>query len=182
MFKTLAGIILGGILAYAWSCVSWMLLPFHMDSLNGFSNEQAVAEAIQAGASEPGIYILPGDMSKPEEEKMAALENGPYMFAAVRPGAKEGYSMTRIMVRGLLATLVSAIVLGIMLAAAAPRLNYLGRVMFVTMGGIFAAIAGIYPDNIWWEFPVNFTGWVMLDLVVGWFVAGLAMAGLINGK
>lgn len=64
-----------------------------------------------------------------------------------------------------------------MLAAAAPRLNYIGRVFFVTLGGVFAAITATYPNQIWWEFSVGLVGLAMIDLVVG-----CVMAGLINGK
>lgn len=183
MGKTVLGIILGGIVAYAWSSISWMALPFHMDSLQTLSNEAAVAEAIVEGAEAgTGIYLIPGDKSMSQEEKNAAIQSGPMIFAAVRPGENSGFSMNSLMIRGLSATLVSALILGLMLVAAAPRLNYIGRVFFVTLGGAFAAISAIYPNQIWWEFSTDFVSLNMIDQVVAWFLGGLVMAGLIRGS
>lgn len=181
MFKSFVGIVLGGIVAFAWSSISWVALPFHAKTLNQFSNEAAVVDAMKAGAAESGIYIIPGDMTMSEEAKTEAMKNGPFVFASVRPGADEDHSMGQLMVRGLLATIVCALIIGIMLGAAAPGLNYIGRVLFVTLGGLFAGLAAAYPNNIWWEFSVGFTGLAILDLVVGWFLAGLVMAGFQKG-
>ena len=182
MGKTIVGILLGGILAFAWSSISWMALPFHENSLKEFANESEVKAAIEANVDERGVYLIPGDKSLSWEEKIESFKSGPFVFTSVRPGPDENYSMNVAMVRGLTANLFCALILGIMLAAAAPRLNYIGRVLFVTLGGVFAAVSAVYPNNIWWEFPVDFTNLAMIDQVVGWLLAGLAMAGLIKGK
>ena len=117
-----------------------------------------------------------------EDAKMAAMTSGPFVFASVRPGADADHSMNKLMVRGLLATLVCALIIGIMLGAAAPGLNYVGRVMFVTLGGLFAGLAAAYPNNIWWEFSVGFVSLTIIDLVVSWFLAGLVMAAFQKGR
>ena len=181
MIKAFFGVLLGAFLAFNWSYVSWSILPFHEKTLHQFSNEADVTTAIKAGANKKGVYVLPiGD--KAGEMDMEAKQKGPVIFAVVRPGENKDSSMGKMILRGFLATLVSALILGIMLSAAAPKLNYIGRVMFVTMGGLFAGLAGAYPNCIWWEFPAEFVGLTIIDLVVGWGLAGLAMAGLINGK
>ncbi len=181
MIKTTFGILLGAVFAFAWVNVSWMILPFHGKTLHQFSNEAAVTTAIKAGANEKGVYVLPmGD--KAGQMDMEAKQKGPVMFAVVRPGENKNLSMGNMILRAFLTTLVCALILGIMLSAAAPKLNYIGRVMFVVMGGLFAGLAAAYPNCIWWEFPAEFVGLTIIDLVVGWGLAGLVMAGLINGK
>jgi hypothetical protein len=182
MFKAFLAAIVGAVIAFGWSSVSWMALPFHEQSLNGFDDEAAVAEIIRTHVSEPGIYILPGDKSMEPEAKMKAIADGPFLFASIRPGASEGANMTTAIIRGFTATLVSGILLAILLGAVAPRLNYIGRVFYVIVIAVFVALVGVYPNQIWWEFSTGHTLWSMLDVVIGWGLAGLVMGGMINGK
>jgi hypothetical protein len=182
MFKGFLAAIIGAVINFGWISVSWMALPFHEQSLLQFENESAVAEAIQAEARAPGIYVIPGDKSKSEEEKMGDRKKGPFLFASVRPGPDESISIGKSMLRGFSATVVSAILIAILLGAAAPRLNYAGRVLFVVLIALVICIEAIYPNQIWWEFSNSFSLIGMADLVAGWGLAGLVMAGMINGK
>ncbi len=178
MKKSLIGILLGAGLVFVWGNFSWMVLPFHKNSLNQLSNETEISAAIEAGGDKPGIYILPHS----EEWDIEATKKGPFMFAMIRSGADDTISMRQMMLRSLFNSVFCAILIGIMLSAAAPRLNYIGRVMFVASGGLFAGLAAAYPNCIWWEFPAAYVGLTIADLVVGWGLAGLVMAGFINGK
>ncbi len=183
MFKSFIGIVSATVIVFAWGSVSWMLLPFHEASIHQFENQEAVTAAILEAAKDgAGVYVSPYTEGMTEAESQAAYRKGPMIFTSIRPGSDADYTMGSQFLRAVLATLVAALILGIMLSAAAPRLNYIGRVLFVTLGGAFAAVAATYPNQIWWEFPVSFIGISMIDHVVGWFLAGLAMAGLINGK
>ncbi len=182
MFKAFLAAVIGSVIAFMWSWVSWSVLPFHGKALNQFSNEAAVVEALKTGVSEPGIYIIPGDQSLSEEAKMEAMKNGPFVFASVRVGADEDFSMGKSILRGFTATLVAGIILAILLGAVAPRLNYIGRVFYVIMIAVFVGIAGIYPNQIWWEFSTGHVLWNMLDVIIGWGVAALIMAAMINGR
>ncbi|MDF1861964.1 MAG: hypothetical protein P1U87_17225 [Verrucomicrobiales bacterium] len=182
MFKAFLAAIIGAVIAFGWSSISWIALPFHEDTLNGFENESAIAEAIRKEVKEPGIYILPGDKSMEQEAKMEAMKNGPFLFASIRPGKDEDMSMGKSMVRGFTSTLVASILLAIMLGAVAPRLNYAGRVGFVVLMTLFTAIVGFYPNQIWWEFSTGFVLCNIMDAIIGWGLAALVMAGMINGK
>ena len=172
MGKVIIGSILGGIVAFGWGALSWMVFHLHDSTLNSFTDEMEVAEVVIKNAEKSGIYLLPafGD------------ESMPFIFASIRKETDPDYAMWRTMLRAALASIASAIVIGTMLHFAAPQLNYLARALFVGLGGLFVAFAGIYPNNIWWEFSVPFTLVGILDAIVGWFLAGLAMAAVITGK
>lgn len=176
MIKASFGILLGAVLAFMWSSISWMVLPYHGSTLNQFNEPEKIGALIKENIDHAGVYVFP------KGEDMEDKKKGPTMFAVIRPGERSNFTMNKLVLRGFLATLVSSLILGIMLSAAAPRLNYIGRVMFVLMGGLFAGLAAAYPNCIWWEFPTDFVGLSIIDLVVSWGLAGLAMAGLINGK
>lgn len=182
MFKAFLAAVIGTVVLFAWNSVSYMVLPFHRESFSEFSNPEAVAAAIKAGADKPGVYMIPGHSTGTQEELMQAFNDGPYFFGSVRPGSNESWSYPKAMLRTFTANLVAAILLAIILGAAAPRLNYLGRVFLVVLVGLFAGIVGPYQKQIWYEFTTGFTLLDMIDLAVGWGLAGLVMAGMINGR
>src|SRR3989442_1654297 len=60
MLKSLLlGGILGGLVLFAWGVVSWMLLPWHLATLEKFKDEAKVAQALTANATKSGVYLLP---------------------------------------------------------------------------------------------------------------------------
>src|SRR2546428_13605020 len=60
MLKSLLlGGILGGLLLFAWGVVPWMLLPWHLATLEKFKDEAKVAQALTANATKSGVYLLP---------------------------------------------------------------------------------------------------------------------------
>ena len=178
MFRTIIAAILGGIFVFVWGFISWTILKLHESSILTFSNETEVAEVIVKNTPNDGVYYLPNAQENAEN----GIKSGPVIFASVRKGPDPDFVVWRPMLRSVLATITAALVLGIMLHFAAPQLNYAGKVFFVTLGGVFVALAGVYPNNIWWEFSVPFTVINIVDAVVGWFFGGLIMAALTRGK
>lgn len=158
-----------------------MVLELHTPTMKKLKNPGEVVSAIANNVEGRGVYFIPGDDSD-QAAKVAAFKSGPVAFISVRPGARESWTMTTSLIRGLTANIAAALVLAMMLSSASHRLNYLGRVMFVVLGGIFVCIAGIYPNSIWWEFPNDFILITMLDSVVGWLIAGIIMAALIKPR
>ena len=58
-FSFILAIVIGTILAYAWSSLSWVVFPFHEWTFKTFTNTEAVTQAITANAPESGMYIIP---------------------------------------------------------------------------------------------------------------------------
>ena len=56
----LRGTILGGLMAFLWSSVSWELFGWHEKPVHSFQNEDEVARVIESHAAESGVYLLPG--------------------------------------------------------------------------------------------------------------------------
>ena len=60
MLKSLSlGGLIGGLVLFAWGVVSWMLLPWHLATLEKFKDEDKVAQALTANATKSGVYLLP---------------------------------------------------------------------------------------------------------------------------
>jgi hypothetical protein len=91
------GTILGGVVLFAWSMLSWTVLGLHSSSLLHFTDETAVAQAMLDNAPQPGVYALPGEVIKAvgmsdEQFKAAQMvaddraKRGPELFVTVRLG------------------------------------------------------------------------------------------------
>lgn len=186
--KIILAIFLGALTNFIWSFVSWSKLDLHGDSISAFENEEEIAPILAEGSRGHGVYVYPWldkdtpDQRREHDEWIERTKEGPFVFAVVRPGAKSGQSMARTMGVTFATQLVAAFLVALALVAASPRLNYIGRVLFVAVFGLFAWIVGYLPAVTWWEFPWAYAFPYAIDLLAGWFLAGLSMAVLIKGR
>lgn len=178
--------LLGGVVVFIWSTLSWMLLPWHFTSLQHFGDERAVAQVLTNNVAHSGIYVLPNPhRSAPQagqgggKSESAPLPSAtPLVFASVRlPG--DAPSMAQAF-SGSLAIQVLGALLAAWLLSLTRGLRYAQRVLFVTLAGVFAAVVGCLPYWNWWGFSTDYTLVSVADIVIGWFFAGLAIAKLLG--
>lgn len=183
MNKVILGGILGGLAVFAWGMVSWMVLPFHHQTLNSFDHEALVQEAILASAPKAGVYVLPGmgdsNLSRAEKkalmkQKHAQMEKGPFVFAVVNPGGVG--PMTKHMVQGFVIQVLGACLITGLLVRCKTKSTYAGRLSFVALFALGAVILSVLPNWNWWGFSVPYTLLESADLLIGWFLAGLIIA------
>ncbi len=182
MQKTLAKCaVLGGIVVFIWGIVSWMVLPWHASSFNKFTNEMAVAEAIQQNAPQSGLYLLPNLFSNSNASKdqmqqgMNMMNNGPVVFASVQVNGVNQQSMLGPMVLALVMQIIGAGIVTWMLLQT-KALDFRKRVGFVTLFGFAIGWLGMLPEWNWWGFAGSYVVMGIIDLVIGWFLAGLVIA------
>jgi hypothetical protein len=178
------GTILGGVVLFAWSVLSWTVLGLHTSSLLHFTDETAVAQAIVDNAPQAGVYTIPAEVTKAvgmsyEQFKAAQMvaqdrmKRGPELFAAVRLGGVG--SMTPHMVIQVLTQFITAFLVTLLLCNSKAR-SYWGRVAFVVCIALAGGVACILPEWNWWSFSTAYTASVFADLLAGWFLAGLLLA------
>jgi len=190
MIKFITGVILTATAVFAWEAVSWELLGWHENGYRDFRDETAVAEVIKANVtSGQGIYMLPSmaeasTLATPEEKKahvekqMQAMEDGPYMYAIIRPGKGElsmGTNMTLSFIRTLLCSFLVAALLS------QVALFYPARIAFVAAAGLFAGLTSDMPMWIWFEQPGRDTVVNIADHLIAWIIGG-AVLGLFVGR
>ncbi|MGH7207064.1 MAG: hypothetical protein ACREI2_12745 [Nitrospiraceae bacterium] len=180
------GGLLGGMALFVWGSISWMVLPWHMMTFEKFKDEATIAQALTANALRPGLYLLPNvhkhDPGVTEEQKkaeeaggMKRMVQGPFMFASVSLAGAG--NMGHPLLITLLSNILSALLATWMLLKT-NGLRYLGRVGFVMLIALTAAIVAYLPDWTWWHFSTSFTAVGVADLLIGWFLAGLVIAKL----
>src|ERR1700733_4378881 len=74
--------ILGGVIVFIWSAVSWMMLPYHMSTIHQFTDAKTVTDIVKTNAPMDGIYLSPTmhkNGAAPTQEEMTQ----PMVFASV---------------------------------------------------------------------------------------------------
>jgi hypothetical protein len=181
MKLVIQGGVLGGFILFLWSIISWMVLPFHSSNLRAFQNETLVESALMASLDngKGGVYILPnpkGPFYKTKESKKQAqlkMQHGPSAFIVMNP--QGGGSMPKDMILAFLLNVLSAmLVTGLLFKTAG--MSYWGRVGFVVLVAVTAGVIVHLPEWNWWGFTLGFIGAEFIDLIAGWFLAGLVIA------
>lgn len=172
------GTLLGAIILFIWTALSWMVLPWHCNTLKKYTDEKSVAAIIKTNTTESGIYVLPHmcDSTMSKEEHMQASAKGPLVFSVIR---RDGYNFSspKPYIGAFVIYLVGAFFVTYLLLQTRDS-TYLNRVWFVTVFGIAAGILAVFPNWNWWGFSLDYTLVGFLDFVIGWFLAGLALAAV----
>jgi hypothetical protein len=185
MGRRLLAAIAGGIVVFVWSAASHMALGLGTAGIRSIPNEERLAQAIRGVVTEPGLYFFPGfDPSRkmtPEEERAwtERYRRGPSGILVVEPGGREPMEPTQLVIE-LLADILAAGVAAFILAGLGGP--YLARAGAVGLLGVFEwADVNVSYWN-WYKFPTVYTGAALVEEVVGWTLAGLAMALILRGR
>ncbi len=175
--------LLGAVVIFVWSFLSWVVFPFHTMTFNDIPNEDAVVTAIGDNITETGVYMYPG-FANDDSSMTAKHTMGPRIPFMVfhKEGAPE--MPPSIFVFGFLFNFIAATIVAWMLSrcSADKLMRYGQRVLFVTMFGVFLAI---FTDLMNWnymQYPMNFVIVNAYDNVVTWALAGTVIAWRIDPK
>lgn len=178
--------LLGGLIVYLWGSISWMALPFHEMTTHTMPNGPAVLETLRGQSLEHGVYTYPpmsdagdatGGVAMSEEQVMAAWRAGPLVpFMVIHPEGINPWAPLSF-VRGALIAIVTGVIIAWLLATALPVLPTLGkRVGFVATIAVIASLIGPVIEWQWLLFPAGYTVVAVADILIGWTLAGIAMA------
>ncbi len=183
--KILLAGILGGIVMFIWTSIAHMALPLGEAGIREIPNEAAVLSEMQSNIGEnTGLYIFPGlgvskDASRQEKseamkhmsEKMAANPSGILMYHAPGRPFALGKSLGIEFGTELLES-----ILVVFLLAQTRIGSFPGRVGFVLVAGILAAISTNVSYWNWYGFPCVYTVSYMLIQIVGFLLVGIVAA------
>src|SRR5262245_10907683 len=183
----LAGI-LGGIVMFIWTSIAHMALPLGEAGINEIPNESAVLHAMQNSMGEKtGLYIFPGlgvGKNATREEKNEAMKQMERRIAANPSGILMYHPPGRQFAFGNLlavefSTKVLQAILVIWLLAQTRIDSFAGRVGFVLITGILAAITTNISYWNWYGFPGVYTASYILTEIVGFVLVGVVAALLL---
>jgi uncharacterized membrane protein YkgB len=186
--KILLTAILGGIVMFIWTSIAHMALPLGEAGIREIPNESAVVSGMQSNIGEQtGLYIFPspgvGKNASREEkneamkhmaEKMATNPSGILMYHA--PGRR--FAIGKWLGIEFGTELIEAILV-VFLLAQTRIVSFAGRVGFVLVVGILAAITTNVSYWNWYGFPGAYTASYMLIQIIGFLLVGVVAALLL---
>ena len=187
--KILLAGIFGGIVMFIWTSIAHMALPLGEAGLGEIPNESAVLSAMQSNiGDQTGLYVFPGtglgknatrqekgEAMKHMGEKIAANPSGILMYHA--PGLP--LALGKLLGVELGTELLEAILV-VFLLAQTRIASFAGRVGFVLVAGILAAIATNVSYWNWYGFPCAYTVSYMLIQIVGFLCVGIVAALMLR--
>jgi hypothetical protein len=183
MGRVVLGGLVAGVVVFFWGAISHMALPLGTIGIRQLPNEEGIIAAFRGSITAPGFYFFPGvDHSKPvskseEEMVIAKIKQGPTGVLIVHPEGGEAMSPRQLGTE-LATNVVAALLAAWLLTNVAS--GYAGRVLFVTLLGIFGFVTISVPYWNWYGFPIDFTLGEAIDQIVGWFLAGLVLAAIVR--
>ncbi len=171
--RALLGAFLAALIVFVWSFVSHMMLPWWEGNVNGFSNEQVVAEAMLAGSQEDGIYFIPHFQSG-DEEGMARMNAGPVAFISLTRGGMDAMGAVPLILQFVVNLLVALLMARLMLCMG--EIAFSVKLRLAVVIAVIASLMFLGPYWIWYGFAPGFVFVTFMDLLIGWFLGGLVLA------
>jgi hypothetical protein len=171
----------GGIIVFVWSAVSHIVTP--LGSMGITPLPDSALPGVGAAVPASGMYFFPGmDMShRPTGEQLNAfhdkIKNGPSGLLIVRKSngaTMNGQTLGGQFAATVAAGLVAAILVSFMIG------SWLKRAFAVALFAAFAIVSLLFSYWIWYGFPATYVEGEAITQIVGWFLAGLAMAKIVR--
>jgi hypothetical protein len=192
MIRVLIAGIVAGLVFFFWGFLSHMVIGLHSRTIHVLPNEDAVREVMRAEVPHSGAYVFPMPEhweGMTEEERTASMEDwsrrheaGPIGLLFIQ---KEGVAPMQpiIFAGGMIIFVLTGLVASTLLCFACPSLpGYFGRWLFVVGIGVTAIIFSDLSMWNWWPVPTDYTAMLVVDHLVGWGLAGFAIAALVKAK
>lgn len=181
----LAGV-LGAIAMFIWTAIAHMVTPLGEAGIGEIPNEEAVLAAMRGNIdAKTGLYMFPGMGLGPDathaqhreamKDYEAKLEKNPSGLLLYHPAGSRTIDMPKHLTIEFITQLLEALLV-VALLAQTSIVTFGGRVGFVTVAGIFAAITTNVSYWNWWGFPATYIASYMFIQIVGFFVLGLVAA------
>ena len=179
MKKVLIAGLLGGIVLFVWTAISWMgIRPFIMD-VKPLPNADVVLE--QFADAESGLYMHPTEEMEGWEE---AYASGPRItFMVFHPDGKDPFAPS-MFIYGLILNIIAASIVAYILALACEAtvrlVRYGTRVNFVVLFGVFLSVMADLTNLNYWDFPAELVFLNVFDNIITWALVGSVLAWRIQ--
>jgi hypothetical protein len=185
MKKFFIASIVGALIVFVWSFLSWEFLPVHTHSFHYSPKQDTIMNAITKSGLEPGAYMMPT-----VDNRGTGLFDSKYSDAmmefqktnAGKPFAMIIYDKGMVMspmqpVIGIIIDLLAVMCVVIILTLAKDRLKtFFMRWWIVMIVGFVVALNSYMLELIWMQFPWHFIKGEIIDTFMEWGLCGAWLA------
>jgi len=179
MKRTLITAIVGSLILLIWNALSWMVLPFHEQSISSIPESAINSNLLQEQVPEDGVYHFPGMPEENTEEALKEVEDklakGPRITLMVyKAGGTPFMDPINFLWDFIFGAIVVILILGIINRFADKSMN---NILRTTIGiGLVVGFMTDLPLMNWFMFPLDYTLANVLDYIVSMGLLGLFMA------
>jgi len=184
--QAIYSILSGTILLFVWNAVSWMVLPFHSNTLNTIPDSVIQpAEVLKETMPESGVYHYPGlpegNSAAAIEEIEAKLAEGPRITLMVyRNEPTELFELSSF-IFGAVTNLVTALIVFLIISRLGVT-SLKSAVLTCLLIGAAAAIVSDISQMNWYMFPLDYTLINVVDKLVAFGLLGLIFGLFVRRK
>jgi hypothetical protein len=183
--RLLLAALLGAVAMFVWEAAAHMFTPLGEAGISYLPNEGTVSPALASAIGDRhGLYAFPtGGLTKESsgaekqqgmERIMAEMKTNPSGLVLYKP-AGATFNFAKSLGFQFVTDFVKMF-LAVWLLAQTRLATLAGRLGFIVVVGVIAAIATNVPLWNWYDFPLDYMLSNVFMEIVGFFVAGLAVA------
>jgi hypothetical protein len=178
--RVLVAGLIGGIVFFIWGAVAHMALPIGEMGMKQANAEDPVLAALRDNLPGEGVYMVPGLAPEKMSDEAAVkaysekAKNNPNAFIIFQPVGRDGMNMGPQLAVQAATDILSAIILAWVLSLGA--MGFGKRVAASAGLGLFSWLTVSAPWWNWYRFTTDFTLGSLLEQVLGWLIAGVAIA------
>ena len=179
--RVLVAGLIGGILMFLWGVVAHMALGLGNVGIRQPADESAVLATLHEGLGEQaGVYMLPSFDPKHMNDPYAVRAysqkaiRSPYAWVVYLPQGDDMLQMRQQIPRQWASDTLGALALAFVMGLAG--LGFRRRLALAATAVAFAWLSTMVPYWNWYRFPVDFTWAALIEQLIGWLIAGAAMA------
>jgi len=172
----------GRAIIFIWGAISHLLL-FIGSGFTPLPDEENIVKTLESSIPKKGLYFFPGkdfrqSVTKDQESAFQKkFQTGPVGILVYRPVGGDPLAPNKLLTQ-VASNLITTFILS--LVGSLIILPYWKRVFIIGLLGALAcaSVSTIYWN--WYEFPTSFFLAQCADQVIGFFLAGLAIARIIR--
>lgn len=176
MKRKIVSLIAGTLILFVWNALSWMVLPFHSNTLNSIPGNAINTELLKEHLTKDGVYHYPGFPTEDTPQALKEMENrietGPRITLMVfKRGKTELFSAVSFW-RSIAINFVTVLLLYSLIQVS--RVQATKTILLTSL--FVALIIGFASDLAqmnWYLFPLNYTILSMLDHLIPFLLVGI---------
>jgi hypothetical protein len=186
MKKFIISSVVGAIIIFIWSALSWMILPVHTHSMRYTPKQDTIMKVLNSSSLEEGLYAMPSA----DNRNLGMIKDGKYLkemddmnkqntgkpFAMLIYGINHGMCASQY-IYGFIVDLLAVMCAVILLVMSKDKLKtFFMRWWAVMIIGFIVVLNSYMLEWNWMQFPWYFIKGEIIDTFMEWGLCGVWLA------